>query len=114
MECLQFRMRSKHDLTFNIYNQGEYDFEYSDIGFCEEENLLSPGITANELSIVTSDMITTNQDSEKIKMNTFQSRLNSSNQRNEVEITKGDCTCILYICSNLNDHYFIMLLYGFL
>ena len=115
MECLQFRMCSQHDLTFNIYNKGDYDFEYSDIGFCQEESLLSPGITVNQLSIVTSDMITTNQDSEKIEVNTFQfqSRLNLSNQRNEEEITKGFCTCILYICSNLNNWYSIMLLYGF-
>ncbi len=80
MECLQYRMHSKHDLTFNIYNKGDYDFEYSDIGFCQEESLLSPGITANQLSVVTSDMITTTQDSEELKMNAYQSRLNISNQ----------------------------------
>ena len=71
---LQYRMNSKHDLTFNIYKKGDYDFEYSDIGFCQEESLLSPGITANQLSVVTSDMLTTNQDSEKIERDTFQSR----------------------------------------
>ena len=93
---MQFRIHSQHDLTFNIYNKDDYDFEYSDIGFCQEE------------------MITTNQDSKKIEMNTFQSRSNFSNKRNEEEITKGDCACILYICSNLNDWYSIMLLYGFM
>ncbi len=41
-KCLQYRMHSKHDLTFNIYNKGDHDFEYSDIGFCQEGNLLSP------------------------------------------------------------------------
>ncbi len=46
MECLQFRMCSQHDLTFNIYNNGDYNFDYSDIGFCQEESLLSPEITA--------------------------------------------------------------------
>ena len=65
MECLQVRMRSQHDLTFNIDNKGDYDFEQSDIGFCQEESLLSPGNTANQLSAVTSDLVTTNQDSEK-------------------------------------------------
>ncbi len=112
MECLQYRMQSKHDLTFNIYNKRDYYFEYSDIGFFQEESPLSPVITANQLPVVTSDMITTNQDSEELKMNAYQIRLNLSNQGNEEEIMKGDCTCILYICSNLNDGYTIMLLYG--
>ncbi len=70
-------------LTFNIYNTGEYDFEDSDIGFCQEESLLSPGISADQLSVVTGDMITLNQDSAKIEMNTFQSRLKLSHQENE-------------------------------
>ena len=26
---------------------GDYDFEHSDIGFCQEESLLTPCITAN-------------------------------------------------------------------
>ncbi len=71
-------MHAKHDFTFNIYNTGDYDFEYSDISSCQEVSLLSPGITANQLSVDTSDMITTNQDSEKIEMNIFQSRLSLS------------------------------------
>ncbi len=97
MECLQFRMCSQHDLTFNIYNKGDCDFEYSDIGFCQEESLLTPDITSNQSSAVTSDMVTTYQNSEKIQMNAYQRRLNLSNQGNEEEIMKGDCTCILYI-----------------
>ena len=91
---LQYRMHSKHDLTFNIYNKGDYEFEYSDIGFCQKETLLKPGITANQLSVVTSDMITTNQDSEKLLMNAYQSRLKLSHQGNEQQIMKGDCKCI--------------------
>jgi hypothetical protein len=86
----------QHDLTFNIYNKGDYDFEYSDMGYCQEESLLSPDITTNQLSLVTSDMVTTNQDSEKLKMNAFQ-------QGNEEQRRKGDCKCILYISSTLND-----------
>ena len=66
MEYFQYRMHSKHDLTVNIYNKVDSDFEYFDIGFCQEESFLSPGITANQLSVVTSDMITTNKYSEKI------------------------------------------------
>ena len=58
VECLQFRMRSQNYLTFNIYNKGDYGFENSDIGFCQEECLLSPGITANQLSVVMSGIIT--------------------------------------------------------
>ena len=97
-------MHSKHDLAFNIGNEGEYDFEYSDIGCCHEESLQTPCIATNQVSVVTS---------EELKTNAYQSRLNLSNQGNEEEITKGDCTCILYICINLNDQYSIMLLYGF-
>ena len=96
MECLQYRMHSKHDLTFNIYNKGDCDFEYSDIGFCQEESLLTPDITSNQLSVVTSDMVTTYQDSEKLQMNAYQSRLKLSHQGNEQQITKGDCKIIKY------------------
>ena len=67
---------------------------------------MSPDITANQLSVVTSGIITANQDSEN--------RLNLSNQGNKGEITKGNCKCINYIDSNLNDQFFkIMFLYGF-
>ena len=74
MECLQYRMHSKHDLTFNIYNKGDYDFEYSDIGFCQEESLLTPCITANH------------QGNEQ----------QITKDGNEEEITKGKCKIILY------------------
>ncbi len=75
-------MHFKHDLTFNLNNEGDYDFEYSDIGFCQEESLVSPDIPANQLLVVTSGITTANQDSEKIEMNTFQSRfkLNKSEE----------------------------------
>ena len=101
---LQYRMHSKHDLAFNIGNEGDYDFDYSDIGFCQEESLPIPGIATNQLSVVTS---------EELKTNAYQSRSNLSNQGNEVNLMKGDHTCILYIRSNLNVWYSIMLLYGF-
>ena len=57
---LQFRMHLKYDLTFNLNNEGDYDFEYSNIGFCQEESLVSPDITAKQLSVVTSGIITAN------------------------------------------------------
>ena len=99
-------MHSKHDLTFNLNNEGDYDFEYSNIGFCQEESLVSPDITANLLSVVTSGIITANQDSED--------RFKLSNQGNKREITKGNCKCVYFIGSALNDKCFkIMLLYGF-
>ncbi len=101
---LQYRMHSKHDLASNIGNEGDYDFDYSDIGFCQEESLPIPGIATNQLSVVTS---------EEPKTNAYQSRSNLSNQGNEEKILKGDCTCILYIHSNLNVWYSIILLYGF-
>ena len=97
-------MHLKHDLAFNIGNEGEYDFEYSDIGCCHEESLQTPCIATNQVSLVTS---------EELKTNAYQSRSNLSNQGNEEIITKGDYTCILYICSYLNDRYSILLLYGF-
>ena len=97
-------MLSKHDLTFIIGNEGDYDFDYSDIGFCQEESLPIPGIATNQLSVVTS---------EELKTNAYQSRSNLLNQGNEEKIMKGDCTCILYILSNLNFWYSIILLYGF-
>ena len=87
-------MRSQHDLAFIIYNKGDYDFEYYAIGFCQEESLLKPGITANQLSVVTSDMVTTYQDSEKLQKNAYQSRLKLSHQENEQQIMKGDCKII--------------------
>ena len=79
---------------FPYFPIGDCDFEYSDIGFCQEESLLSPGITANQLSVVTSDMITTNQDSEKLQMNAYQSRLKLLHQGNEQQIMKGNCKII--------------------
>jgi len=97
-------MHSKHDLAFNIGNEGEYDFDYSDIGFCQEESLPIPGNATNQLSVVTS---------KELKKNAYQSRSNLSNQGNEEKIMKGDYTCILYIHSNLNGWYSIILLYGF-
>ena len=72
VECLQFRMCSQHYLTFNIYNKGDCDFEYSDIGFCQEESLLTPCITANH------------QGNEQ----------QITEGRNEEEITKGKCKII--------------------
>ncbi len=90
-KCLQYIMHSKHDITFNLNRKSD---EYSDIGFCQEESLVSPDITANQLSVVTSGIITTNQDSEN--------RLHLSNQRNEGEITKVICKCIFIIGSTLN------------
>ena len=75
---------------------------------------MSPVITANQLSVVKSGIITNLQDSEELKMNAYQNRLNLSNQGNEGEITEGDCKCIYYVGSSLNDRYFkIMLHYGF-
>ncbi len=47
-----------------MYTQ-HYDFEYSDIGFFQEESLMSPVITVNQLSFVKRDIITTNQDAEE-------------------------------------------------
>ncbi len=59
-----------------------------------------------KLSVVTNGIITANQDSED--------RLNLSNQGNNGEIMKGNCKCIYFIGSILNDQCFnIMLLYGF-
>ncbi len=81
-------MYSQHDLTFNLNNEGVYDFEHSNIGFCQEKSLMSPDITTNQLSVVTSGIITTNQNSEELKMNSHQNRLKLSNQGNRVEITK--------------------------
>ena len=97
-------MHLKHDLAFNIGNEGEYDFEYSDIGCCHEESLQTPCIATNQVSLVTS---------EELKTNAYQSRSNLSNQGNEEKIMKGDYTFIFYIRSNLNVLYSIMLLYGF-
>ena len=57
-------MNLKHDLTFNLNNEGDNDFEYSGIGFCQEESLVSPDSTANLLSVVMSGIITANEDSE--------------------------------------------------
>ena len=89
-------------LLFNIGNEDEYDFEYSDIGCCHEESIQIPCIATNQVSLVTS---------EELKTNAYQSRLNLSNQGNEEKILKGDHTCILYICSNLNVWYSFTLLY---
>jgi hypothetical protein len=97
-------MHSKHDLVFNIVNEGEYDFEYSDIGYCHEESLQTTCIPTNQVSLVTS---------EELKTNAYQSRSNLSNQGNEEKILKGDHTCILHICSNLNVWYSFVLIYGF-
>ena len=81
-------MHSQHDLTFNLNNKGDYDFEYSDIGFCHEESLVSPDIPANQLLVVTSGITTANQDSED--------RLNLSNQGNKGDIKKRHCKCIYF------------------
>ena len=101
-------MHSKHDLAFNIGNEGEYDFEYSDIGCCHEESLQTPCIATNQVSLVTS---------EELKTNAYQSRSNLLNQGNEEgneeKTLKGDHTCSLYICSNLNVWYSFVLIYGF-
>lgn len=97
-------MHSKHDLAFIIGNEGDYDFDYSDIGFCQEESLPIPGIATNQLSVVTR---------EELMTNAHHSRSNLLNQGNEEEIMKGDSTCISYIRSNLNVWYSIILLYCF-
>ncbi len=81
-------MHSKHDLAFNIGNEGDYDFDYSDIGFCQEESLPIPGIATNQLSVVTS---------EELKTNAYQSRSNLSNQGNEEKILKGDHTSYISV-----------------
>ena len=99
---MQYRMHSKHDLTFNLNNEGDYDFEYPNIGFCQEESLVSPDITANQLSVVANGIITTYQDSED--------RLNLSYQVNKGEIMKGNCKCIYFIGSTLNDQCFKIML----
>ena len=85
---LQYRMHSKHDLAFNIGNEGEYDFEYSDIGCCHEESLQTPCIATNQVSLVTS---------EELKTNAYQSRSNLSNQGNEEKILKGDHTSYISV-----------------
>ena len=81
-------MHLKHDLAFNIGDEGEYDFEYSDIGCCHEESLQTPCIATKQVSLVTS---------EELKTNAYQSRSNLSNQGNEEKILKGDHTSYISV-----------------
>ena len=81
-------MHLKHDLAFNIGDEGEYDFEYSDKGCCQEESLQTPCIATNQVSLVTS---------EELKTNAYQSRSNLSNQGNEEKILKGDHTSYISV-----------------
>ena len=81
-------MHLKHDLAFNIGDEGEYDFEYSDIGFCYKESFQTLGIAKNQVSLVTS---------EELKTNAYQSRSNLSNQANEEKILKGDHTSYISV-----------------
>ena len=57
---------------FQYFPIGDCDFEYSDIGFCQEESLLTPCITANH------------QGNEQ----------QITEGGNEEEITKGECKII--------------------
>ena len=79
------------NLTFNLYYIVEYDFEYSDIGCYEEEpTLMSAVITLDQISDPIdfnngtshekSGIVTTNQDSEEVKMSAYFNWVNTAHQ----------------------------------
>ena len=78
--------------TFNLYHIVEHDFEHSNVGCFEEEpTLKSQVITSNEAldandfndgkSFVKSGVITTNQDSEDLRMSACQNGVNTAHQK---------------------------------
>ncbi len=83
-------MHTQHDLTLNLNNKSDFDFSYPDIGFCQKKSLMSPDITANQLSVMTSGNLTNNQGSEELKFGVYQNRLTPSNQLVKGEMPKDD------------------------
>ena len=78
--------------TCNINHKGEYDFEYSDIGFYQEESTpMNPVITDNAVSDgmafnnVNSGIITADHDIGKLKLNANQNCVDLSHHENEGE-----------------------------
>jgi hypothetical protein len=78
--------------TCNINHKGEYDLEYSDIGFYQEEstpmnlvitdNAVSDGMDFNN---VKSGIITADNDLEELKLNAHQNDIDMSHHENEGE-----------------------------
>ncbi len=78
--------------TCNINHTGEYDLEYSDIGFYQEESTpMNPVITSNEVSDgmnsnnLKSGIITLYHDIGELKLNAFENGVDLSHQENEGE-----------------------------
>jgi len=78
--------------TCNINHKGDDDFEYSDIGFCQEASTpMRLVIAANEVSDgmnfnnVNSGVIAAKHDIGELKLNAYQSGVNLSHQENERE-----------------------------
>ncbi len=78
--------------TCNLNHEGEYDFEYSDIGFYQEESTpLDPVITDNAVSDgmnfnnAKSGIITADRDLGDLKLNAQQNDVTLSHHENEEE-----------------------------
>ncbi len=78
--------------TCNLNHKGEYDFEYSDIGFYQEESTpLDPVITDNAVSDgmnfnnAKSGIITADRDLGELKLNAQQNDVTLSHHENEEE-----------------------------
>ena len=78
--------------TCNLNHEGEYDFEYSDIGFYQEESTpLDPVITDNAVSDgmnfnnAKSGIITADRDLGELKLNAQQNDVTLSHHENEEE-----------------------------
>ena len=78
--------------TCNINHKGEYEVEYSDIGFYQEESTpMNPVITVNAVSDgmnfknVKSGIITADHDIGGLKLNAYQNGVDLSHHENEVE-----------------------------
>jgi hypothetical protein len=76
--------------TCNLNHKGEYDFEYSDIGFYQEESTpLDPVITDNAVSDginfnnAKSGIITADHDLGELKLNAHQNDVTLSHHENE-------------------------------
>ena len=80
--------------TCNINHKGEYDLDYSDIGFYQEESTpMNPVITDNAVSDgvdfnnVKSGIITADLDLGELKLNAHQNDIDLSHHENEGERT---------------------------
>ena len=85
--------------TCNINHKGEYDLEYSDIGFYQEESTpMNPVITDNAVSDgmdfnnVKSGIKTANHDLGELKLNAHQNDVDLSHHENEEKKKRNERT----------------------